>query len=86
MYIPGRVSWSLAFISESPLILLVQFAFVVLLELVLLGQIVEAFVRHKCEMPRAKEGQYRGISDKDRINVNQNRPSGSMLTARPREK
>lgn len=28
--------------------LLVQFAFVILLELVLLGQIVETVVRHKC--------------------------------------
>ena len=34
--------------------LLVQFAFVILLELVLLGQIVETFVRHKYLIPGAE--------------------------------
>lgn len=34
--------------------LLVQFAFVILLELVLLGQIVETDVRHKCLIPGAE--------------------------------
>lgn len=40
--------------SESPLMLLIQFAFVILLELVLLDQIVESVVRHECLIPGAE--------------------------------
>lgn len=34
--------------SKSPLMFLVQFAFVILLKLMLLGQIVDTVVRHEC--------------------------------------
>lgn len=37
--------------SKGPLMLLVQFAFVILFELMLLGEIVDAVVRHKCLIP-----------------------------------
>lgn len=40
--------------SQRPLVLLIQLAFVVLLELVLFGQVVETIVRHKFSVPRAE--------------------------------
>ena len=71
--------------SKGPLMLLVQFALVVLLELVHLGQIVKTVVRHKCLTPGAECKGLRDVSNEkgNECRVQLCGPESRLLEMRP---